>query len=99
MGSAKRQGVSRHRLCDHGSRADVASLADLNGRNQRGVASHERLLTNACAMLLHAIVIASDGARTDVGLFTDFRVAQVRQVTRFGPRAKLRILEFHEISD
>jgi len=47
---------------------------------------------------VHAVVVASDGARADVRARADARVAQVRQVHGLDAFAENALLHFHEIS-
>ena len=49
-------------------------------------------------MLVHAVVIAGDGAGADVGLAADFGIADIAQVVRLRTRAEMRILDLDEIA-
>ena len=49
-------------------------------------------------MLIHAVVVAGDGARAYVNAFANLRVAQIRQMIRLRPLAQLDLLGLNKIS-
>src|SRR5262249_62174967 len=50
-------------------------------------------------MLLEAVVVARDGAGTDVAVRTDLAVAEIGQVVCLGPGADHRLLGLDEVAD
>src|SRR5664280_2745334 len=95
----QRQCIVGNVFRDARSRPDVGALSDSNRRNQGGIASNERAVFNRRAVLVHAIVIAGDGARPDVDAFANFGVAKIGEVVGLGTFAQPRLLGLHEVAD
>src|ERR1035437_3755237 len=81
------------------SRADIGALSDSNGSHQRGIASNERAVFNRRAVLIHAIIIAGDGARPDVHAFPNLGVAKIGEVVGLRAFAQPRLLGLHKVAD
>ena len=50
-------------------------------------------------VLVHAVVVAGDRARTDVGVFADRGIAQIRQVVGLHAVGQPRVLQLHVVAD
>src|SRR5580700_3904334 len=57
-GASQRQGFGRHGIGDHGAGADVAAVANIERRYQRGIAADKGALTDVSFVFTHAIVVA-----------------------------------------
>src|ERR1022692_4203637 len=99
LAAPQRQCIGRNILRDARSRPNVGALSDANRRNQGGIASNERAVFNHGAVLVHAIVIAGDGARPDVDAFANLGVAKIGEVVGLGTFAQPRLLGLHEVAD
>src|SRR6478672_9466375 len=84
---------------DDRSGADNRAVADGHRCDQRGVRADERSGADHCLVLAEAVVIAGDGARTDVGARADLSVADIRQMINLGAVRHDRFLELDEIAD
>lgn len=68
----------------HGSACgDGRAFRDRHRRHQLGIGADKHIVANDGFVLVRAIIVAGDGARADVNVIADFRVAEVGQVTRF----------------
>ena len=99
FGAADGEGVGGDVFGDAGTRADVGSIADGDGRDERGVAADERGLANARDVLVDAVVVAGDGSGADVGAFADFAVTEVGEMVGFGSLTEARLFHFDEVAD
>src|SRR5260370_13791170 len=81
------------------TRGDVCAIANAHGRDEGSIAADENFIPNRRRILVEAVVIAGNCARTDVAFRSDLRIAQVREVHRLGAFADCAFLEFHEIAD
>src|SRR5579862_2128892 len=83
-----------------GSRSgDIGASSDPNGCNQDAVTAYEDSVFDDGFVFAHAVVVASDRARTDVHFLTDFGVSQISQMVGFRTFAQAGLLEFGEIAD
>src|SRR5262245_42111330 len=77
-----RHGVRRHVLRNRRTGSHVSALANHDGRDELRVAADKHAVFDDRLMLLHAVVIARDGAGADVHVRADRRVAQIREMVR-----------------
>src|SRR3990167_542934 len=84
---------------NHRAGADGRFAADRYRRHQRGIGTDEGPVANDGGGLVHAIVVAGDGAGADVHAGTDLRIAQVAEVVRFRALAEAGLLGFDEVAD
>src|SRR5690606_6704634 len=84
---------------DHRTGADGGARADRHRREQRAVGADEGAVADGGGGLVHAVVVAGDGAGADVDLRADARVAQVGEVVGLAARAERRVLGLDEIAD
>src|SRR6185436_18686866 len=73
--------------------------AHRDGCDQLGVGTDEDIVLDYRAVLVGAVVVAGDGAGADVDVAPDRGIPDVGQVVRFGARADVGFLHFHEIAD
>src|ERR1700685_947144 len=97
--TADRQRLGRHILGDHRARAHIGAVADLARRPQRRVRADERVLADLGAVLGAAVVIAGDGAGTDIGAGADEGVADIAQVIDLGAGLYHGLLDLDAITD
>ena len=50
-------------------------------------------------MLVRTIVVAGDGARADIDVIANLRIAQIGQMTRLGAFPETRFFHFHEVTN
>src|SRR6185437_1694074 len=84
---------------DDRSRADRGVVAHLHRRDQRRVGTDEGTIADLGDVLVHAVVVARDGAGADVHVRTDLRVAEIGEVVGLAAFAEFGFLGFDEISD
>src|SRR5215472_6098351 len=95
----ERQRIGLHTGGDDATGADVGTIANLDGRHKRGVGAYEGPLTDVGEVLVEAVVVAEDRARTDVGAFTHPSIADVGQVVGLGSRLHGGVLHLNEVAD
>ena len=93
------QSVRRNIFGDARSCADIGSLAELDGRDQRGVAADENAVLDNGLVLVNAVIVAGDGSSPDVDARADLRVAEVSKVVGLGSLAEPDLLGLDEIAD
>ena len=76
----ERQSVGRHIGRDHRARPDIGAIPHLDRRNQRRVRTDEGVLADIGTVFGGAVVIAGDGAGTDVGALADPGVADIGEM-------------------
>ena len=86
-------------LRDRRAGADRGACADLHRRHQHRARADERARADLGAPLVHAVVVAGDGAGADVHLLADRRVAEVGEVVGLGAALQLRLLHLDEVAD
>src|ERR1039458_10788814 len=94
----ERQRVRRHIFGDATGGGDIGAASNFYRSDQRGVAANEHAIFDHGLLLVHAIVIAGDGARADVDAFADFRVAQIAEVICLRPLTELDFLGLDEVA-
>src|SRR4029077_4491154 len=88
--------VVRHVAGNHRARADIGSLADLDGRDQRRIGADECALTDLGLVLAKAVIIARDGTGSDIGVGTDMGITDIAEMIDLHPgleRSRLRLDE------
>ena len=65
--ASQRQGIGGNIFGDDRTGADVGAIADANRRDQGAIAADEDAAADRGRVLVHAVVIAGDGAGADVG--------------------------------
>src|SRR5260370_13923918 len=93
------QSVRRHVFRDGRTCGYVRAVTDAHGRHQGRVAADENFVSDRRRILVEAVVIAGNRARADVGLRSDLRVTQVREVHGLRAFADRALLEFNKIAD
>ena len=78
---------------------DVRSLAQLDRRDQSGIAADKYSVFDDRLVFMHAVVVAGDGAGTDVHAFANFGVAEIGEVVGFRSLAQANLLGLHKIAD
>ena len=91
--------IRRHVPRHHAAGRHIGALAHPHRRDQRGVGADERPRADLGAALLHAVEIAGDGARADVGRLPHRRVADVGEVVHLCALADARLLDLDEVAD
>ena len=79
-GARDDQRVCRNIFGDATGSRHVRAPADLYRRHQRRIAADEDAVSDYRAVLVHAVVIAGNGAGADVHAGPDFRVAEISQM-------------------
>ena len=92
------QCVRRHVLGDHRAGPDIGARADLH-RHQRRIRADERPLADGGAMLGAAVVIAGNGAGSNIGVGADNGVADVAQMIGLGAGFDRGFFDLDEIAD
>src|ERR1700691_2186504 len=82
-----------------GAGSDEDVVADLDRRNQLGVASDHAATADPREMLVVAVIVDGDHAASDISLAADLGIAQVAQMARLAARSKPRLLGLDEIAD
>src|SRR5688572_6941384 len=86
-------------LGDGAARAGGGVLADAQRRHQHVARADEGAVFDDGLRLVHAVVVAGDGARTNVHALADDGIAEIREVVGLAAIADLGLLELDEISD
>ncbi|CAI8918266.1 hypothetical protein EMIT0196MI5_30348 [Pseudomonas sp. IT-196MI5] len=71
---------------------------DIHRRHQRVVGTDEHIFAQHGFPLVGAIVVAGDGASTDVGARAHLGIAQIRQVTGLGAFAQVSVFQLDEVT-
>src|SRR5260370_42452657 len=93
------QAVGRNIFRDGGTGGDVGAVADAHRGDQCRIAADKYSLANLCGVLLEAVVIAGNGAGSDVGFGADAGVSQVREMRNLRAFADDGLLRFHKVAD
>src|SRR5690606_3787798 len=72
--------IGRDILCDNAAGARIGAIADFHRRDERRVRADERARADIGEMLAEAVIIAGDGARADIRMRADARIADIREV-------------------
>src|SRR6185437_1598671 len=60
------QGIGGNIVGDAGRRADVCSLANCDGSDERGIASYKYAVFNRRLVFMHAVVVAENRPRANI---------------------------------
>src|SRR5687768_2080603 len=93
------QRVRRHVAGDDRARSDIGAVADFDRRDQGRIGADEGVPADLGAMLRDTVVIAGDGAGTDIGAGTNGGVADIAEVVGLGAGLDDRLLDLDEIAD
>lgn len=88
--AAQHQFVIGDITCDGGAGGDSDAVAYRNRGHQLGIRADKDIVANNRFVFVRAIVVAGDGARADIDVITDLRIAQIGQMTRLGAFAETR---------
>src|SRR3569832_646995 len=91
--------AGRRVFADGGAGADGRARAHGDGRDQLRIRTDEGVVFDDGLVFIGAVVIAGDGARTDIDASAYRRVADVTQVIHLRTRADLRFFHLDEIAD
>src|SRR6185369_4652384 len=91
--------VRRRVLADRRAGADVGAARDAHRGDQRGVGADEAVVLDDGAALGGAVVVAGDGAGTDVHLGADVGIADVAEMVRLRAPADAARLHLDEVAD
>src|SRR5579859_1314650 len=89
----------RHVFAHRRSRAHVGAFADGDGGDELGVGADEGAVLDDGLVLVHAVVVAGDGAAADVHFRADVGVAEVAQVIGLRSLAQTRLLGLDEVAE
>src|SRR5579862_1904916 len=92
------QRVGGNVFCDDRPRGDIGPVAHAHRSDQRGVAADKDAAADGRGMFARAVVVAGNGAGTDVGFTPDARVAQIAQVHSLHALAENAVLRFDEVT-
>ena len=92
-GDAQRLG--RHILGDGAACGGVSAIAHLDWGHKVGVAANEAVIADLGAELILAVVVAGDGAATEVAVLAHIAVADVGQVAHGVAPGKVGVLGLH----
>ncbi len=98
-GAGEGEGVGGDVFGDDAARADDRAIANGDWGDQGDVRADEGIRADGGAVLGATIVIAGDGARTDIGARADAGVPKVREVIDLGFGAEMGGFDFAEIAD
>ncbi|CAI8931470.1 hypothetical protein EMIT0P12_50140 [Pseudomonas sp. IT-P12] len=87
-----------HILRDGRSGCGGRAAGDIHRRHQRIVGTDEHVFTHHGFPLVHTVIVAGDGTRTDVGPRTDLGIPQITQVASLGPFAQMRVFQFDKVT-
>ena len=82
--AANRQRMRWNVICKARCSADVCAISERDRRHERAVASNKDSVPDRCHELISAVVVARDGASSDIAAFADHGVAQVREMVGLG---------------
>src|SRR5690606_36693198 len=94
-----RQLAGRRVLRDRRARTDRRACADLDRRDEHHAGTDERTVPDHGAVLVRAVVVASDRAGADVDLRADRGVAYVGQMVHLAAGRDLAVLHLDEVAD
>src|SRR6185437_8332837 len=93
-----RQLSFRRIVRDHRAGADGGLRADRHRRHQGGVRADEGAVIDAGDELVHAVVVAGDGAGADVDAAADLGIAQVAEMVGLAAFADAGFLDLDEVA-
>src|SRR5215472_4582097 len=81
------------------ARSQGGAATDTDRRDQLGIRADKHVVLYHGAVLVRAVVVAHDCARTDVNVLPDLAVADIGQMVGLGALADAARLHFDEIAD
>src|SRR6185312_14993055 len=93
------QRAGRHVFTNRRAAADVRPFADRDRSDELRITADERPVFDRGLVLVHAVVVAGDGAGADVDLRADLRVAEIGEMHRLGTRTERGLFQLHEVAD
>ena len=98
FGPADGEGIWGNIVRDAGGGAYICAFAYADWGDQSRVASDERSIFNHCFMFVYSVIVAGDGAGSNVYSFSDLAVSQVGQVVGLGAFPHFYFLRLDEIA-
>src|SRR3954470_18607437 len=98
-GTAERESICRNIIGDDGSGGNIRAIPHRDRGDERSVDADEGALPDRGAVLAEAVVIAGDGAGTDIRPGPNRRIADIGEVVRLGASPHLGVLHLNEIAD
>lgn len=74
-------------------------MSDSHWRNQAVVGSYKCVIFDYGFMFFLAVIVAGDCSGSDIHVFADFRVANIRKMIDFCSLADNAVFNFHKISN
>jgi len=84
---------------DGRARTDRGTGTDAQRRDQHRSRADERSIADLRTPFVGAVVVAGDGARTDVHLAADVRIPHVGEVIGLAARSEVAVLHLDEVAD
>ena len=94
-----RQRVLRNRLRDGGTGRDICTIFHSDRRDEVGIASDERIVTDGRAEFRLAIVIDRNGTAAHIDILSHIAIADIGKMRQFRSLSDGRILHFDKIID
>src|SRR6478672_11208948 len=94
-----RKRVAGYVVRDHRTRSDIGPLPDRHRRDEAGIRPNEGPGPDFGPGFDVAVIVARDGAGTDIRLRADARIADIAEVADFRARPDIGILDFDEVAD
>ena len=98
-GTCNAQRTGRNVLGDSRTGSRKRTVAQLDRRNEVGIAADEAVVTDLGAVLVIAVVVDNDRAAAEVDALADGRVADIGQVRNLGAVADGGLLQLYEVAD
>src|SRR5574337_1742541 len=99
LGSAKRQRIGRHILCDGRSGGNDGASAHRDRRHEARIAAYKHIVFDHGLMFGKTLIVAGDRPGANIDTLSDAGVADVAQMWDLGPFTDDRLLDLHEVSD
>ena len=88
----------RHIFRNHGAGAGARTAADSDRRHQHCARSYERAVADDGHVFVLSVIVAGNRAGADVHIATDFRIADVAEMTNVCALPDNAVLDFNEIA-
>lgn len=98
-GTCNAQRTGRNVLGDSRTGSRKRTVAQLDRRNEVGIAADEAVVTDLGAVLVIAVVVDNDRAAAEVDALADGRIADIGQVRNLGAVADGGLLQLYEVAD
>src|SRR6185437_2412695 len=97
-GTTERERVLRHVIGNAGARGNVRAFANAHRRHQGGVTAHKRSVLDNGDVLVRSVIVAGDGAGSNVHAFADLGIAKVAQVIGLRSFSHTRLFGFNKVA-